>query len=150
MSKSEQTMKRKSPSVLLILSPREVMAAYNHYSSRLPENSVNPRFFEKLGQIRKRLFNKHKRLKSWEKVAELPAYAPIPGGTLSTFVKDGYLPVKWFEHFKLPTFAQAPTCKSCGEVHTTSRCTQKKRGYKDLFSMPENILKFKIENREDY
>ena len=127
-----------------------ISRAYRHYQTHLPEFALNRRFFLKFKKARTDLIQTYKRLNTWDKVAQEETYKPIPAGTLSTFANDFYLPLKWFEHFGLPTFAQAPTCISCGKVHTTKRCTEKKRKYKSLFDMPTKVLKFKLENREKY
>lgn len=36
----------------------------------------------------------------------------------------------------------------CGEVHLKSRCPNRQRRYRDLFSIPENELAWMLENRE--
>ena len=127
--------------------PKRIIWAYSHYHSTIPKNALNPRFFEILGKLRGRLHNAHERLRSWDKVSQEDPWRPVPPGTLSTFAKDGYLPVKWFDHFGLPTFKPAPVCHSCEEVHTTKRCTKKQPKHKDLFSMPVDELRRRLDER---
>ena len=64
---------------------------------------------------------------------------------------DSYTPPEQVQTaLGIQTFKPAPVCSVCGEVHTTSRCTKKKRKYKDLFSMPAEVLRYQIENREEF
>ena len=99
--------------------------------------------------IRQRLIAFYGAVGSWRKVAAENPWYPVPAGTLCTWAKNGYLPVKWYHHFRLQELKPAPACSDCGEVHVKNRCPEKPRRYRDLWAVPPEILREWLENREE-
>ncbi len=48
----------------------------------------------------------------------------------------------------IKTYAPAPVCAWCGEVHVSSRCPHRRRPYRTISEMPTSVLLWKLENRE--
>ncbi len=48
------------------------------------------------------------------------------------------------------SLALAETCPHCGGVHTTKRCPNRKKGGRDLFSLPVKTLRAMIQHREAF
>lgn len=86
---------------------------------------------------------------SWRKIASLDDYSGISAGTLCAIAKGYPVPKKWHAHFGLRVMLPAPACLRCGGVHTTRRCTAIPVQHNSLFAMPAEVLRWKIENREE-
>lgn len=88
---------------------------------------------------------------SWRQIQASSAdLAVVPVRTLWKIHETGKVPKKWREHFGLPELKPAPCCPSCGDVHTTKTCTRKRRKYRDLWAMPADELRRRLEERVIY
>jgi len=61
----------------------------------------------------------HRCYQSWRRIALLPAYIPIPAGTLSSIAKTGKVPKKWRPRLNLP--ADASVIVMYGEIKVGSQ-----------------------------
>lgn len=71
-------------------------------------------------------------------------HADIQRGLLGVFPKS---PVKRAA-MGLSSLIPAPACPHCGIVHVSKRCPERRR-WKSLYDMPPDVLRWKMENRED-
>lgn len=53
---------------------------------------------------------------------------------------------------ELPAYMEVPVCPICGEVHLKKSCPQKRKMFrqKNLYDWPIDLLKWAIENREEF
>jgi hypothetical protein len=87
---------------------------------------------------------------SWRKIAEIDEYKGIPFGTLCAIAKGYLIPYCHYDKFGLRRMEPAPVCARCGTVHVTKRCTARAGEPKDLFAMPADELRKRLEMREEY
>jgi hypothetical protein len=76
----------------------------------------------------------------------------ISGGMAFRIAKDGYEPADPTIRVRLglPTTAHVPVCRMCGEVHLKKGCTHKRRKEKRIFDMTPELLRWALENREEF
>lgn len=105
-----------------------------------------------LDKLRRTLLSEYNRYYlrgGWRKVSE--KHNGVSAGTLCSISK-GYDPKSktLCKKLNIPYYAPAPVCVTCGEVHTTKRCTKVKRQARDLFSLPVDELAKMIRERTNF
>ena len=60
---------------------------------------------------------------SWPRIAANNGFTPIPAGTLCSIYHGAPVPLKWRTQLGMSEKKKISGCLSCGEVHTTKRCT---------------------------
>lgn len=51
---------------------------------------------------------------------------------------------------QLAPVVEVNACSQCGKAHVSKKCTERPKSYKDLFSIPTDVLKWMIENRKEF
>lgn len=89
---------------------------------------------------------------SWREIADLPRYRPIPPGTLNSIYLGYPIPYKWYSKLGLHRPVKTEPCPTCGEVHKKKRCKYDRKPWskRPLREQPTELLRWRIENREDF
>jgi hypothetical protein len=100
-----------------------------------------------IGYIVHKLQKSYLKLQNWRDVG---AEFGITGGMAWRIARQGYEPKDAGIRIRLglPARAMVPVCRRCGIVHVSKRCSRRRRVYRELYEMPEEVLRWKMENRE--
>lgn len=100
-------------------------------------------------KVVRKLKAEYRRLGRWQSVADI--YQVNPAVVWRLVNEENYEPKGYDERRRLglDVFAPAPVCPKCGVVHVTKRCTKKPAQVADLFAMPADELRWRMEHREE-
>ena len=95
--------------------------------------------------------------KTWDQIAALPEYHPIPKATLNAIAREEIaVPPRWYSVLGWPHTVEVPYCFKCGFAHehdcskyVLKPRTRKKKTYATIQTMPKDELTWRLLHREE-
>lgn len=86
---------------------------------------------------------------TFREISQIAEFRPIPPGTICSIYKTGNVPNKWRKMLGIPELKLAPACPTCGGVHVSRRCPDKRKPPTRWADMPvKQVLKALRERQE--